>query len=128
MRVDAVDISALPSAGVRVYPMSLASGASADGAFYGTGGIRNGAVSVTLNGEASASKLVYATISGNSGLYLAVAQYGENYYATFPDAINARGAGSGDIAVLDASAPVPFGYKVSDGKLIRNRKIIFEFR
>ncbi len=127
LRVNVVDVSALPSAGACVYPLAVATGAISDGAFYGSMGTRNGFVSVTVNGEASDCKLVYVS-GANAGLYKAVALYGGNYYATFQDAINARGSGSGDITVLDASAPIPFGYKVSDGKLVRNRKIIFEFR
>ena len=94
----------------------------------GTYGEISGALALTVGNEATGRHLAYATLAAGEGLYLAVAQYGGNYYATFQDAINARGGGSGDITVLDASAPIPFGYKVSDGKLVRSRKIIFEFR
>ena len=129
LRVDVVDVSELPSAGVRVYPLSLTSGAILDGAFYGSAGIRNGAVSVTVNGEASTAKLVYVP-GGDSGLYKAVARCGDNYYATFQSALDARSGGSatGDVMVLDATAPIPAGYKVVDtpsgAKLVHDYKAI----
>ena len=83
-----------------------------------------GSTTVEIAGEATSTKVVYGTIGEQSGLYKAVAQIGYNYYATFQDALNARKAagGSGDITVLDASAPVPAGYKIKDGKLVRDLK------
>ena len=133
LKVNAVDFDEAPSGTERLVSLALtgendANGYSHKGRLYGPNGASGEAIPVTVGGIATGQMLVYATTGGNSGLYLAVAQYGGNYYATFQDAINARGSGAGDITVLDASAPIPFGYKVSDGKLIRNRKIIFEFR
>ena len=117
--ITTVNVDSMPAAGTRVVKTAK-----------GTYGAISGDLALTVGGEATGLHLAYATLSAGEGLYLAVAQYGGNYYAAFQDAINARTAagGSGDITVLDASAPIPFGYKVSDGKLVRNRKIIFEFR
>ena len=135
LKVSAVDFAEAPSGTGRLVSLALtgendSEGYSHKGKLYGPNGVAGEAIPVTVDGVATGQKLVYATVNDASGLYLAVAQYGSNYYATFQDAINARMAagGSGDITVLYASAPIPFGYKVSDGKLVRSRKIIFEFR
>ena len=132
LKVNAVDFDEAPSGTGRLVSLALTGENSSEychkGRLYGPNGVSGEAIPVTVGGMATGQMLVYATTGGNSGLYLAVAQYGGNYYATFQDAINARGSGAGDITVLDASAPIPFGYKVSDGKLVRSRKIIFEFR
>ena len=77
-------------------------------------------------GDAAATTMpmVFTTIGGISGLYKAVAQYSGNYYATYQDALNARKSAGvpGDIIALDASAPLPAGYSITDGKLVRTLK------
>ena len=132
LKLNAVDFEETPSFG-KLVTLTFAGADTSDwwhkGRLYNAADCQvtesNGvAIDVTVLGVASAVKLVH----GGDGLYKAVAQFGDGYYATFQDAINARGGGSGDITVLDASAPIPFGYKVFDGKLVRSRKIIFEFR
>ena len=115
--ITTVNVDSMPAAGTRVVKTAK-----------GTYGAFSGDLALTVGGEATGEHLAYATLEAGEGLYKAVAQYAGNYYATVQDAITARGSGSGDITVLDASAPIPFGYKVSDGKLVRSRKIIFEFR
>ena len=127
LKVNAVDFATAPSGTGRLVSLALtgendSEGYSHKGKLYGPNGVAGEAIPVTVGGVATDQKLVYATVNDASGLYLAVAQYGSNYYATFQDALTARGSGSGVITVLDASAPVPAGYKIKDGKLVRDLK------
>lgn len=108
--VDTVNVDSMPAAEARVVKTAK-----------GTYGAISGNLALTVGNEATGQYLVYATLAAGEGLYKAVAQYGGNYYATFQDAINAKSSagGTGDIVVLDASAAVPVGYKIVDGKLVR---------
>lgn len=124
LKVNAVNFATAPSGTGRLVSLALtgandSEGYSHKGKLYGPNGVAGEAIPVTVGGVATDQKLVYATVNDASGLYLAVAQYGSNYYATFQDALTARGSGSGDITVLDASAPIPEGYRIVDGKLVR---------
>ena len=125
VRIDNVRLDAAPVAGL-VVPLRITTdtwvGQEKTG-FLFTG---TSAVSATnpIPVVGSSAKLVYATVNDTPGLYLAVAQYGSNYYATFQDALNARKSAGvpGDIIALDASAPLPTGYSITDGKLVRTLK------
>ena len=103
----------MPAAGTRVVKTAK-----------GTYGAFSGDLALTVGGETTGKHLVYATLEAGEGLYKAVAQYGGSYYATYQDALNARKAAGvpGDITALDASAPVPAGYSITDGKLVRTLK------
>ena len=105
-------------------PYIKAAKAHADLASSSDGYFDVGSTTVEIAGEATSTKVVYGTIGEQSGLYKAVAQYGSNYYATFQDALNARKSAGvpGDIIALDASAPLPAGYSITDGKLVRTLK------
>ena len=129
LKVNAVDFAAAPSGTGRLVSLALtgendSEGYTHKGKLYGPNGVAGEAIPVTIGGVATGQKLVYATINDASGLYLAVAQYGSNYYATFQDALNARKSAGvpGDITVLDATAPLPAGYSITDGKLVRTLK------
>ena len=111
--ITTVNVDSMPAAGTRVVKTAK-----------GTYGAFSGDLALTVGGETTGKHLVYATLEAGEGLYKAVAQYGSSYYATYQDALNARKAAGvpGDITALDASAPVPAGYSITDGKLVRTLK------
>ena len=132
LRVNAVAFASAPSGTGRLVSLLLAGeddsgGYSHKGKLYGPNGVAGEAIPVIVGGVATGQMLVYATVNDAPGLYLAVARIGgDKYYATFQAALDARssGAASGDIYVLDGAAPIPVGYKVKDGKLVKDLKPI----
>ena len=80
----------------------------------------------TLNGVA-ANNLFYGTFNAESGIYLVAAKGGDDYYLSVQDALDAAlaaGRSPRNVEILDASAEIPKGYKVVDGRLVKKEFFI----
>ena len=72
----------------------------------------------TLNGMST--NLFYTTVNDQSGIYIAAAKVGDNYYTSVQEALDAAiaaGRSSRAVEVLDANAAIPKGYMVVNGRL-----------
>ena len=72
----------------------------------------------TLNGMST--NLFYTTVNDQSGIYIAAAKVGDNFYLSVQDALDAAiaaGRSSRAVEVLDANAAIPKGYMVVNGRL-----------
>ena len=120
MRVDAVDCEASPAADACVAAITLtgenATGVNLKGVLFGPDGAALTAanpIPLTVGGEASDTKLVYATKNALSGLYAAVAQVGGKYYATLADAVANAGSARSITKLANTSEAVPAGWKLN---------------
>ena len=68
----------------------------------------------TLNGMST--NLFYTTANDQSGIYIAAAKVGDNYYTSVQEALNAATSPRA-VEVLDANAAIPKGYMVVNGRL-----------
>ena len=68
----------------------------------------------TVTGSDEGGKLVYATLDNTSGLYLAVAQVGDDLYATYDAAFAAAATAEAEevLALVDTQYPAPEGWKI----------------
>ena len=107
LRVDAVDFTEAPSGDGCIVPISLTRGGDnkADGILYGPNGVAGEDIPVTVNGVANGQMLIYGTIEGVSGLYLAVAKVGNNYYLDLDEAEVAMSAANPCLVVFNGATP-----------------------
>ena len=109
LSVGIVDVAELPSAGERAikarksktYDSTVVAGEFA------------GDMKLYIGGADSGKSLVFATLSGQSGLYLAVAQVGNVKYATLADAVANAGSAKSITKLADTSEAVPDGWKLN---------------
>jgi len=69
---------------------------------------------IQLNGMST--NLFFTTVNNQSGIYIAAAKVGDNYYTSVQEALNAATSPRA-VEVLDANAAIPKGYMVVNGRL-----------